>query len=288
MGKYISIRSGATALPEQSVAHLTSDLIFESGVFNKSGDSWKVVENNPQNLSVNVLAGRGYFKKSTMTYHGYSDSVVNIAINSNNSGNSRIDTVIAYVDLQMTPNSDASNILNFTAIEGLPSSSPQAPSDTEIQNAIGAGNPFIRLANILVNSGASSITNFNITDLRNEYSSYLSGVIAKEKNIILPTNLLIVPDSRTINFDLSKSRNQMVVLGGDRTLSVSNAEVGMVFLIHLKQDATGGRTVSWWSGIKWPDGVEPTLTTFADKIDTFGFIYLGNDEYLGYIVAQNL
>jgi hypothetical protein len=357
MAKYISIRQGTSAHPEQSVAHLTHDLIYQTGVVDLTSD-WKVTEHNPQNMSVDIAQGRGFFKKQVMTYHGYSDAVENITIGANNSGNPRIDAVVLYVDLSATPNSDASNVLKSIVVQGTPASSPVAPTDNEIQTAIGSGNPFLRLANVYVASGASSITNANITDTR--VAAYLKtpggikncdditlnnnkGIKQKDnsgvernivnldnfnvttfgnnttptkikagsnttnghtvpnvaddtfallsntsQNIKITTPFLTATDGATVTFDLSQSRNWIVTLGGNRTLQVSNAIPGMVFMITLKQDGTGSRTVTWWSGISWVDGTVPILTTTPNKADTFGFICTGTNTYYGYIVGQNL
>lgn len=95
-------------------------------------------------------------------------------------------------------------------------------------------------------------------------------------------------DGATVTFDLSAGNIQGVTLGGNRTLALSNPTVGQVFIISLTQDATGSRTVTWFSTIRWVDGVTPTLTTTANKRDTFGFICTGSGTYDGYIVGQNL
>lgn len=97
-------------------------------------------------------------------------------------------------------------------------------------------------------------------------------------------------DGATVTFDLGNGayRKHKVTLGGNRTLALSNVKVGQVFLIDLIQDATGSRTVTWFSTIKWVDGAAPTLTTTANKIDTFGFICTSEGNYQGYVVGQNI
>lgn len=95
-------------------------------------------------------------------------------------------------------------------------------------------------------------------------------------------------DAATITFDLSASNLHTVTLGGNRTLALSNAAAGKVFIIRLVQDGTGSRTVTWFSTIKWPGGSAPTLTTTASAVDTFGFICTGTNTYDGYIIGQNL
>jgi hypothetical protein len=95
-------------------------------------------------------------------------------------------------------------------------------------------------------------------------------------------------DAATVTFDMNASNVHTVTLGGNRTLAVSNVAVGQAFTIRLVQDATGSRTVTWFSTIKWPDGTAPTLTTTANKVDTFGFICTSSGNYDGYIVGQAL
>jgi len=95
-------------------------------------------------------------------------------------------------------------------------------------------------------------------------------------------------DGETVTFDLSKGGLQEVTLGGNRTLAVSNVSVGQCFVIDLIQDGTGSRTVTWFTTIKWTDGTTPTLTTTANKRDSFGFICKSSGNYQGYIIGQNL
>lgn len=95
-------------------------------------------------------------------------------------------------------------------------------------------------------------------------------------------------DGATITFDLTASKKQRVTIAGNRTLAVNGDTPGMAFITRIKQDATGSRTVTWWSGISWADGSAPTLTTTANKADTFGFIQTGTNTYDGFVVGQNI
>ena len=95
-------------------------------------------------------------------------------------------------------------------------------------------------------------------------------------------------DGATVTFDLDSSSTHTVTLGGNRTLALSNADAGQKFIIRLVQDGTGSRTVTWFSTIKWAGGVEPTLTTTANKTDVFGFICTSANNYDGFVVGYNL
>lgn len=95
-------------------------------------------------------------------------------------------------------------------------------------------------------------------------------------------------DGTTVTFDMAASNIHTVVLGGNRTLAVSNVTVGQAFVLRLTQDATGSRTVTWFSTLKWAGGSAPTLTTTANKTDSFGFICTSTGNYDAYIIGQNL
>lgn len=95
-------------------------------------------------------------------------------------------------------------------------------------------------------------------------------------------------DGATVTFNLSNANRQKVTLGGNRTLALSNVVPGQAFMLRLKQDATGSRTVTWFSGISWAGGSAPTLTTTANKADLFGFVQTGTNTYDGFVIGQNI
>lgn len=300
MGKYIGMRADATALLEHQMAHLTIDSVYQSGVLDLSGNHFKVIEHSPNNKSVDVYDGIGYFKKTSMTYRGLIDtdsqtaSKENVAITSNSSGNPRIDAIVVYVDVNITSNADASNVLKLKAVAGTPAASPTAPSDGDIQSDIGAGCPFIRLANVAVANGFTSIVNANITDMRTEAYKQWSAPHYQEK-LIKPTVQGSKQDTDaqslgtgTLTLDCEKKNVFEVTLTGNITLALSNVSVGQIINIDLIQDGTGSRMVTWFSGIKWPDNVAPTLTTTASKRDSFVIKCVGSGAYIGYIAGQNL
>jgi hypothetical protein len=100
-------------------------------------------------------------------------------------------------------------------------------------------------------------------------------------------DLTTATDGATVTFALAASQRQIVTLGGNRTLALSGDADGMSFTVVLKQDGTGGRTVTWWSGIKWAGGATPTLTATAGKYDVFAFVRIAAGEYLGFQPSLN-
>ena len=135
-----------------------SDLLVSAGVRNGFG----VTENSPADMSVNVGAGTCYVENSswaansvdTRFWRVVSTATENVSIDSNSSGNDRIDLICVKVDVATTPNSDASNVASVVVVKGTPAASPVAPS---------VPSNHLKLAEVYVADGATSITNSNIT-----------------------------------------------------------------------------------------------------------------------------
>lgn len=93
----------------------------------------------------------------------------------------------------------------------------------------------------------------------------------------------------TATLDLSLANEHRITMpAGNITIAVANTNNGQKFVISITQDSGGSRTVTWFTTIKWAGGAAPTLTTTADKRDTFGFIRTGEGTYDGFIVGQNI
>jgi len=115
-----------------------------------------------------------------------------------------------------------------------------------------------------------------------QYNNLRKDAIASKKGTATAT------DGATVTFNLNEASVQTVTLGGNRTLALSNVSVGQIFCIRLVQDGGGSRTVTWWSTIKWPYNVTPTLTTTGGKTDVFVFICTGSGTYDGFTVGLSL
>lgn len=61
-----------------------------------------------------------------------------------------------------------------------------------------------------------------------------------------------------------------LTITGAVTISFSNVTGSRVLTVHLIQDAVGSHAVTF-SGVKWPDGTAPTLTTAANSRDKLVF-----------------
>lgn len=110
-----------------------------------------------------------------------------------------------------------------------------------------------------------------------------SGVIVSSAQTYSPSG------GGTATLDLSLSNQHYITLpAGNITISLSNTSSNQIFIISITQDDVGSRTVTWFSTIKWAGGSAPTLTTTANKRDTFGFIRTGSNTYDGFVIGQNI
>lgn len=103
------------------------------------------------------------------------------------------------------------------------------------------------------------------------------------------TNYVETPYSATptstITLNLANGTVQIITLGGNVTITMPTAVSGKSFIMFLKQDATGSRTVTW-STVKWAGGTNPTITATASRQDIYSFFSDGTNWY-GVTVAQN-
>ena len=103
------------------------------------------------------------------------------------------------------------------------------------------------------------------------------------------TNYVETPYSATptstITLDLANGTVQIITLGGNVTITMPTATSGKSFVMMLKQDGTGSRTVTW-STVKWAGGTAPTITSTASRLDLLSFFADGTNWY-GAVISQN-
>lgn len=91
--------------------------------------------------------------------------------------------------------------------------------------------------------------------------------------------------STAITLSLTNGTVQIITLTGNATITMPSAVSGKSFIMFLKQDATGSRTVTWTT-VKWAGGTAPTITSAASKQDIYSFFSDGTNWY-GVTVGQN-
>ena len=93
-------------------------------------------------------------------------------------------------------------------------------------------------------------------------------------------------DGASIAWDLESNQVCSVTLAGNRTLAnPTNQKDGATYILTVKQDATGSRTLAYGSNYKWEGGTAPTLSTGANAVDILTFVSDGT-SMLG-VIAQD-
>jgi len=92
--------------------------------------------------------------------------------------------------------------------------------------------------------------------------------------------------STAYTIDLANGSLQILTLTGSCTYTFPTATAGKSFTLFQKQDATGARTVTWPSSVKWPSSTAPTITATASKGDKFVFTADGT-YWWGSVAGQN-
>lgn len=158
---------------------------FQTNVWsgNVIGNGLQVTQNSPLGMSVLVGEGDARIPYSDYAYTPWVDGSETVTIATANPSNPRIDRVVMYIDRseprqQVNPNNPG--IAKLMAVAGTPGAVPVRPSNVTVQAAVGAGNPYIDLADVRVNAGVTQITNANISDTKTPIS-----VTGSSKHIVV-------------------------------------------------------------------------------------------------------
>lgn len=272
-----TLRSGATAHPEDSVLQYITDLIRAGGVLNLSSDDHlKVVERGAgANMSVDISAGRGFIKGSANAYPIRNTDVINQAISSNSSGNPRKDAIVLYIDLAESPTATADDVVKVAVVEGTPAASPSAPDDSAVQTAVGGSNPFLRLANVTVANAETAIEDADIADARVQFK----------------TRHMLAADTKAFSatpaYDVSNINDWIMTLTANVTsMTVTGYTIDIPFILRFVQGGAGGYTVAFFSNIDWFGGT-PVVTPTLSRKDSYMFIPRSNGRFEGYIMGQD-
>lgn len=91
-------------------------------------------------------------------------------------------------------------------------------------------------------------------------------------------------DAATIAWDMNSGVVATVTLGANRIMGLpTNLKVG-VYILHVIQDGTGSRLLTWNAIFKWPAALAPTLSTVAGRRDIFSFVCDGTNLYGSYML----
>lgn len=136
-------------------------------------------------------------------------------------------------------------------------------------------------------------------------TTYLQGVTTLAANLVMANNNITRPvltgyteaevantaATGTWTMDCAAANFFDLTLTGSITISPTNVPPSTRVwsgTIAAKQDATGGRTITWPTGTKWPGGVAPPATTTANAIDIWSVMtYDGGTTWIASLSVKN-
>ena len=147
---------------------------FMRKVFNGNVAGLVVTQNSTPNMTVRVDEGVTILtKNTTSSVWGEVKTPTNVTIQTADTANPRIDTIIIYEDTSVSlPTAKpyltdgGGGRFKLASVSGTAAASPVATSDASIQSQIGAGKPWARIADVTVVANTTTIINSNIADKR--------------------------------------------------------------------------------------------------------------------------
>lgn len=101
----------------------------------------------------------------------------------------------------------------------------------------------------------------------------------------LETAPTLTNSSTAVTLSLSSGTVLSYTLTGNCTFTMPTATSGTSFIVKLVQDGTGSRTATF-TGVKWPGGTAPTITTTATTgLDILSFVCINSVWYGTYAQA---
>jgi hypothetical protein len=95
--------------------------------------------------------------------------------------------------------------------------------------------------------------------------------------------------AQAINLSNGTIINVMLTANCTFTFPTVSNGYGVSFTLELLQDATGSRTASWPSSVKWAGGVAPALSTTPGALDILNFYTInGGSTWRGFLAGSDI
>jgi hypothetical protein len=279
-----------------------------TGVTTSTGTGSVVLSTNPT-LVTPVLGTptSGNFSTGTFTWPTFNQNTTGTAANITASSNSTLTTLsaLSLPGSQVSGNisGNAANVTGTVAV---------ANGGTGVTTSTGSGSVVLSTSPTLVTPVLGTPTSATLTNATGlPLSTGVTGTLAvanggtgtttstgsgsavlnNTPTLTNPTitnyteTAYVANTSTAITVALTNGTVQILTLTANATITMPTAGAGKSFIMYLRQDATGSRTVTW-STVNWPGGTAPTVTSTASKQDIFSFFSDGTSWY-GITVGQN-
>jgi len=207
-----------------------------------------------------------------------SDNADDLYLCTANTGGTLNSTAITYTKIYPGSGGTVTNIATAgLATGGAITSTGTITVDINAQSAL-SGSPVAADAFAIYDASATAHKKITTTEL---FGSTELTATAREYTKTQNFNATTLSDGANISWDLSQNQVAVVTLAGNRTLDApSNQVAGATYILIVKQDGTGNRTLNTSaSAYKFPGGTEPTLSTGANAVDILSFVSDGSSMF---------
>lgn len=230
-------------------------------------------------MNVTVSTGAGIIGNGTLSGVRFAiDAPVTVAINAASTANPRMDSVVAYIDKSVSASTSVVDntdlgIVKFKSVAGTPASAPTAPSTATIQSSIGAGNPYMILANVTVPKSSTAASSFTITDMRVTPTS----AIITDNSITTPklANKSVTSDKvdfTTLTYFAHNSSDVNVGTGETTVITINNLRSGTYLVLGvLSLNKTNSEASDAFIGLKY-DGKSERICQISMNTN-YGWVY---------------
>lgn len=172
------------------------------------------------------------------------------------------------------PDADGSNkgLVRLTGDLGGTASSPTVPGLSTKVNTSRTVNGHSLSADVTVSKSDVGLGNVdNTSDVDKPISTAVQAALYSTQTL---------SDGATVNWNAASGAFAQLTLGGSRSLAnPTNLVNGASYILLVKQDGTGSRTLTFGSAYKVPGGLDPTLSTAANAVDIIAFLSDGTSLY---------
>lgn len=258
---------GSGGASEGDIRGQHSDLIAGEGVVDLVGGHLLVHQSVSPDMNVIIDEGVGYipnasFDETDSDQVRFWEAVVSgttgsrtVAIASNSSGSTRIDLICLELTTGTVPNSTASNVASLIRVAGTPGAGvPATPAN------------HLKLAEVTVVNGASTISNSDIDDTRTQVKIQTKFLPARRVTTVTSTGTPTPNIETTDIYDLSALATNATVAAPTGT-----PYDGQVLIFRIKDNGSA-RTLAWNAIYRVISTYLPS-TTVAGKVVYVGSIY---------------
>ena len=184
-----------------------------------------------------------------------------------------------------------------TATTAIPLTNLDSDFSTVYYAVNGLGNGTVALANVQITGvgttfpnnflANSSVTIGNTAVALGSTASSVGNVTLANVTVTnyIETAPAITNSSTAVTLSLTSGTVLSYTLTGNCTFTMPTATSGTSFILKLIQDGTGSRTATF-TGVKWPGGTAPTITTTASTgLDILSFVCINSVWYGTYAQA---